>query len=874
MAYDPESDETVAFGASTRTPRAPSRDGNRFDPGTLLARRYRIVSRLGKGGMGEVFRADDIVLGQAVALKFLPEAAKTNTNFLTRFYDEVRIARQISHPNVCRVYDIGEINGHPYLSMEYIDGEDLASLLRRIGRLPGDKAAEFARKMCAGLAAAHAQGVLHRDIKPGNIMIDGRGEPRITDFGLAAVASAVEGAEIRNGTPAYMAPEQLEGREVSARSDIYALGLVFHEMFTGKPPHEAETIAELTKMRRDSTVTKTSSPVADLDPAVDRAIQACLQPDPKLRPKSALDLARMLPGGDPLAMALAAGQTPSPEMVAASGSTEALSPKIGLAVLALLAVGLIALTAITRAEESHLPFRGPPDVLVDKAQAMLRAAGYTDAPADSAWGFTRDANFERWMTKQIQKREQWDDVLSKHPGNLKFWYRESPRALNPTRDTGGRITPIDPVMSIGGMTRVETGLDGELIQFNAVPQQMARSVEASEVVPADWAKFFELAKLDIAKFQPGAPEWTPLAATDARFAWTGVQPVVYKQPIEIPIRVEAASLAGKAVYFQVIYPWTEAGRNAQPIAREQLQEWANRSILGVITLIVLGAVWMALHHWRTGRGDRKGAFRVGIGIAILTLPIWALQAHHSNVDFELRFFPQAISDALYEAALYWILYLAMEPWVRRYWPQCLVTWSRILQGRWKDPLVGRDVLFAVTTGTILGLVFFGIGAWIQRYEGMPPDISFDVQNLLGTTFVISRILGLAQSGIVAILAFLLAMFFLRAILRKPWLAGTVFILLGALLQMANAQSFSASHFALYLVVYSIIGWVMLRWGMFAAIVMIFTLNSQALNIFTTHYSAWYGQSSWMAVALIAGLGLWGYWIATAGRRLLKEPSAP
>jgi serine/threonine-protein kinase len=153
----------------------PRQPHQRFEPGLLIASRYRIVSRLGKGGMGEVFRADDIMLGQPVALKFLPESARGNVNLLTRFYDEVRIARQITHANVCRVYDIGEVDGQPYLSMEYIDGEDLASLLRRIGRLPSDKATEFTRKMCAGLAAAHAQGVLHRDLKPGNIMIDGRG---------------------------------------------------------------------------------------------------------------------------------------------------------------------------------------------------------------------------------------------------------------------------------------------------------------------------------------------------------------------------------------------------------------------------------------------------------------------------------------------------------------------------------------------------------------------------------------------------------------------------------------------------------------------------------------------------------------------------
>ncbi len=178
MINDPDQIETIA--APIPVPPAPSRASSskeRFPPGTLLASRYRIVSRLGKGGMGEVFRADDLVLGQPVALKFLPESAKSNLNLLTRFYDEVRIARRISHKNVCRVYDIGEVEGQPYLSMEYIDGEDLGSLLRRIGRLPSDKATEFARKLCAGVAAAHGEGVLHRDLKPANIMIDSRGEP-------------------------------------------------------------------------------------------------------------------------------------------------------------------------------------------------------------------------------------------------------------------------------------------------------------------------------------------------------------------------------------------------------------------------------------------------------------------------------------------------------------------------------------------------------------------------------------------------------------------------------------------------------------------------------------------------------------------------
>src|SRR5580658_2681011 len=222
--------------SSSRPPSSSafSLNEGRFLPGRLLASRYRIIALLGKGGMGEVYRADDLTLGQPVALKFLPEEASRDEGLLERFRNEVRIARRVSHPNVCRVYDVGEVDGYSFFTMEYVDGEDLASLLRRIGRLPQDKALDIARQLCAGLAAAHAKGVLHRDLKPANIMLDGRGQVVITDFGLAGVADDIRGNEIRSGTPAYMAPEQLAGKEVSTRSDIYALGLVLYEVFTGK----------------------------------------------------------------------------------------------------------------------------------------------------------------------------------------------------------------------------------------------------------------------------------------------------------------------------------------------------------------------------------------------------------------------------------------------------------------------------------------------------------------------------------------------------------------------------------------------------------------------------------------------------------------
>jgi serine/threonine-protein kinase len=245
--------------------------------------------------MGEVFRADDLTLGQPVALKFLPES-RIDRSMLERFRNEVRIARRISHPNVCRVYDIGETDNQVFLSMEYVDGEDLSSLLRRTGRLPRDKALEIARKIGAGLAAAHDKGVLHRDLKPANIMLDGRGEVLIMDFGLAGLVHEIE--DVRSGTPAYMAPEQLVGKEVTARSDIYALGLVLYELFTGKPAFEGKTHDEIMRARRENTPRRPSTLVRDLDPWVEMVITRCLEEEPENRPSSALIISAALPGGE------------------------------------------------------------------------------------------------------------------------------------------------------------------------------------------------------------------------------------------------------------------------------------------------------------------------------------------------------------------------------------------------------------------------------------------------------------------------------------------------------------------------------------------------------------------------------------------------
>jgi serine/threonine-protein kinase len=266
--------ETVTSpGGVAGRPWWPERDQPRT-AGTMLAGRYRIVGLLGRGGMGEVYRADDLKLAQPVALKFLPGSVASEPAALARFHNEVRVARQVSHPNVCRIYDLTEADGEHFLSMEYIDGEDLSSLLRRIGRLPADKAVQSARQICAGLAAAHDLGVLHRDLKPANVMLDGRGSAKIMDFGLADFAEQIKHDDIA-GTPAYMAPEQLAGGRATISSDLYALGLVLFEMFTGAPAFAAGSAADRARASRDSAPPTPSQARPDIDPAAgDRSVQA------------------------------------------------------------------------------------------------------------------------------------------------------------------------------------------------------------------------------------------------------------------------------------------------------------------------------------------------------------------------------------------------------------------------------------------------------------------------------------------------------------------------------------------------------------------------------------------------------------------------
>jgi serine/threonine-protein kinase len=404
--------------------------------------------------MGEVYRADDLTLDQTVALKFLPArvtrdarngADVEDAERLAQFHGELRIARQVSHKNVCRLYDLGEANGRRFLTMEYVDGEDLGALLRRIGRFPQDRAIAIARQLCAGVAAAHERGVIHRDLKPANVMIDGEGNVRITDFGIAiaATASADSSAGLA-GTPQYMAPEQLAGSPASVESDIYALGLILFEIFTGKRAYDAKTINELKALHDTGTVTTPSSIVHDLDPAVERIIVRSLDRDPAKRPASAIAVAAALPGADPVAAALAAGETPSPDLLAAAAETDAMSLPLAGGLAAAFALGLAVFAAIApRATVSGLtPLEKPPAVLADRAEQILASVGYAAADeADHDSGFAFASDYLQWVESSSQSPNRWDELSSARPGAIVYCgrgvSRAAPRAVGPCRPSCG-----------------------------------------------------------------------------------------------------------------------------------------------------------------------------------------------------------------------------------------------------------------------------------------------------------------------------------------------------------------------------------------------------------------------------------------------------
>jgi hypothetical protein len=842
-------------------------DAGAFTPGTVIADRYRIIGLLGRGGMGEVYRADDLKLGHPVALKFLPKELSSNPSRLDGFYAEVRLSRQVSHPNVCRVYDVAELDGQHYLTMEYVDGEDLASLLKRIGRLPSDKALEISQQLCAGLAAAHDKGVLHRDLKPSNVMLDGRGRARITDFGLAVAAEEAAGGEI-SGTPAYMAPEQLAGRAASARSDIYSLGLVLYEIFTGRKAFDALTLEELRQKKESESPRPPSDINREMNPVVERIILRCLENDPRLRPATALQVAAALPGGDPLAAALAAGETPSPEMVAASGEVEGLRPAVAWACLTVVLVGLAASVWLSPRAQllERVGAEMPPEVLTARAHELLQQIGYRERPVDEAVGFRIGEEYLRYVRQHDKSPSRWDHL---ERGGLQFWYRRSPRPLVPRRlfpsaksgksvPSYGRTVNIDdPPSDISGMATVVLTPRGDLTGLLVVPPQIEAAKTATG--PPDWNRVLTAAGFDPTMLVPVDSRWTPPVYADARAAWQGTLP----EQSSLPIRIEAASYRGRPVYFETVGPWTTAERmqRTEVVMGEKIQVVI--LLLLLATFIAAGSL-LARRNLRLGRGDRRGATRLALfALSVLSIS-WLIGGKHvASVDELVLFFAFA-GLGLFESVLLWMLYVALEPLVRRRWPQTIVSWSRLLSAGPGDPLVGRDVLIGCIMGSVIGMVprLASVAGPRIGFPPRPQDVLPTL--LLGTRPVIAETVSMLSDAIVLGFGMLLVLFLLRTLFRSEWAAAAAFVLLLGIGRVLESDV-KLLAIPVTVIVVGGIALVFIRFGLVAGITTLyfdFLINQFP---FTTDPSSWYFGVGLFAIALIAAISITAFRISLGGR---------
>ena len=817
--------------------------GGEHQPGAILAGRYRVVGLLGRGGMGSVYRADDLTLGQPVALKFLPEELAVNLERLERFRAEVRVSRQVSHPNVCRVHDIGEADGKIFLSMELVDGGDLSSLLKRIGRLPTDRGLEIARQLCAGLAAAHDRGVLHRDLNPATVLIDSEGRVRIADFGLAGIVGGIQGSEIQSGTPAYMAPETLAGREVTTRSDIYALGLVLYELFTGARAFTGKSVAELARKHAEESAAPPTGIVGDLDPQIEAVILQCLEKDPNARPKSALVVAMALPGGDPLAAALAAGETPSPELVAQAGEEGTLKPAHGWMLLTTVIVFLLVFLVLSSSQHvlRYEPMERPPAVQLDRGIETLNRLGVDVPASDRISGLRVDREMLREVNRDGATQPELDAMSSGETSVIDFWLRAAPSELVAERTTG-RVGPTRPARTIAGELFASFDSRGRIRALEVVPEERLASEppDPSERLSDPWIGIFEAAGLDPESFEESEPVWSPPRFVDEVRGWS-------RQGGEVDLginRIEAGIRSGRLEYLRTgtVLDVAESQSSAPP--GSELGQTLNTLL--IVVILIVGAL-IARRNVRRGRGDLRGSWQMAGVVFATGMAAWLVSAHHSfGAGRELNLFVLASGGALFMAGFVWLLYMALEPEVRRHWPERLISWQRMLAKSYRDPLVGRHVLIGLLLGTCLSLMLASITFLARIVKPSEFELgAAGVSQLIGSGVVVGSVLAQISQAIFAGVFITVLVLVVRLVLRRMW-AAVVFsvIIFVAMNALGSTNPILAG--AISAVILAVVMAALLRYGLLTLISLIFVLNLLQASPPMLSLSYWYSPMTLIA----------------------------
>jgi serine/threonine-protein kinase len=562
-----------------------------------------------------------------------------------------------------------------------------------------------------------------------------------------------------------MAPEQLEGKAATVQSDLYALGRVIYEIFTGRRARSGHTIPDL---RREHTtdITTPSSVVRDIEPAVERIILSCLDSDPSRRPRSARQVFEALPGGDALAAAVAAGETPSPRLVASAGIEGTLSPAAAWGWVGAIVVLLACVLGITADWRimSKIPFEKPPEVLEQNAIAIGRAIGI--APERyRVRGFEAQGPYLAWLAEHDRSQQRFEHLRTGPPAVV-FTLRESATPLTTFSDNTKASRDDPPLRE--GMATIEVDTNGRLFGLAAPPSRHTNAARA------DWNKILRLAGFDAATLTKTSPRIVPPFFADERVAWDGFWPDDRAKPAHI----EAAAAGGVPVFFKITGPWnddTSAVRH-QPFATPSLAIFLT-ILLSSLTIVTIALAW---RNARTRRGDRSGALRIAFAVFAIECCASLLAADHRAVfGHERGIIIGTIRMALVWAVTFYFLYIALEPYVRRRWPERLIAWSRLIAGNIRDPLVGRDLLIGIAAG-LAHVTLASATSWVPSHFGWAAPVaphSTNLHTLLGVRFALSEIASASSGGIVMGLALVVLLVILAIVLRRRSFAAVALYLL-------------------------------------------------------------------------------------------------
>lgn len=514
----------------------------------------------------------------------------------------------------------------------------------------------------------------------------------------------------------------------------------------------------------------------------------------------------------------------------------------------------------------HVRPQKPPEVLIERAREILRKAGYTDPPADFAFGFEPDGSYVEYIREHDQSRTRWDRL----EGNaINFWYRQSPQPIEPATFPGlgisafAGIYPNDPPAEMSGMATVWLNPQGRLLGLIAVPPQVDSSADTPVTLP--WDMLMTEAGVDPATCMRVPPVWLPPTFSDSRSAWEGSSP---HWP-GLPLRIEAAAYKGKPVYFKVIGPWTQANRM---VAGSTSSGEHSQAILLVAILVALfiGGAFFARRNLRLGRGDRRGASRLAVFI-ITTMSIgWILGESHVATMGELGLVVMFVSWALFVAVFVWILYIALEPFVRRRWPATIVSWSRLLAGEVRDPLVGRDLLFGSAFGAASSVIILSSRLLPSFFGRAPETPLFGIYGTLtGGRGLVSGLLWAVTLTLFSSLAHLFLLFLLRTVLRKQWAAAAAYILILAPLRVLQSSvPVEAGFFAA--VVLGLYVFVLMRFGLLAFMAGILVISLVESFPVTTQFSLWYSGYALVTLAFIVAIAFFGFYTSLGGHPLLGK----